>query len=250
MQVTPVRLRKLLPPRDSLREALRASRFSPKDGDVVVISSKVVSIDEGATTPMEGKDKNALIFSEADWYKKAPRTSKYRKRFTIAKGALVGSAGIDESNGNGSYILYPSDPFKSARALRAWIQKEYRVRKLALIISDSNSTPLRRGAIGFALAWDGIDPLHDYRGTPDIFGRLMIIEMANIVDGLAAAAVVIMGESAEQTPVAVIRGAKNISFKNRSPKLDQLLVEPGDDIFAPFFWKKPWQKGGAGKKRR
>ncbi len=236
-----------MPPQDSLTEALAISKLSLRDGDIVAISSKVVSIDEGRTVPIEGNDKEALILKEADWYMKAPRTSRWRSRFTIAKGTMVGSAGIDESNGSGSYVLYPKDPFKSARRLRAWLMKQYGVKELGVIITDSTSLPLRRGAIGFALSWDGIDPLRDYRGTPDIFGRLIRIELANLIDALAAASVLEMGEGNEQMPVAVIRDAKNIVLKNRSKRKDQLIVEPENDVFAPLFWGKKWKRGGSGR---
>ena len=230
-------------------EALRASRLSLKDGDIFAVSSKVVSIDEGRTVPMEGADKEALIIAEADWYRK-PKASRWRSRFTIAKGVMVGSSGIDESNGSDHYVLYPHDPFKSAKRLRARLMKEYGVKELGVIITDSTSLPLRRGAIGFALAWDGIDPLRDYRGTPDIFGRAIRIELANLIDALAAAAVLEMGEGAECTPAAVIRGAKGIILKNRSPRnAAQLIVEPEDDVFAPLFWGRGWKPGGRGAKR-
>lgn len=125
--------------------------------------------------------------------------------------------------------------------------KEYGVAQLGLIITDSMSLPLRRGAIGFALSWDGIDPLEDYRGTPDIFGRTIEIEMANRIDALAAAAVLEMGEGGEQMPIAVIRGLKGAKFKNRPKKADQLIIEPEDDLFAPLLWKKGWKRGGRGR---
>lgn len=243
MQVTGVQIRALVAPQDSLTTAIQKSKLSLKDGDIIAISSKVVSLDEGRCVPIEGNDKEALIKQEADWYMKAPKTSKWRSRFTISKGVMVGSAGIDESNGSGHYVLYPEDPFKSAKRLRTWLMKEYGVSELGVIITDSMSMPLRRGAIGFALSWDGIDPLRDYRGTPDIFGRKIKIELANLIDALAAAAVLEMGEGAERTPIAVIRSAKNISLKNRSKRnAAQLIVEPEDDVFAPLFWNKKWKR--------
>lgn len=212
------------------------------------ISSKVVSIDEGRTLPIaDVADKEKLIEQEADFYLKAPKTSRYRRRFTFAKGGMAGSAGIDESNGSEHYILYPKDPFASAKKLRAWLTKEYGVKELAVIITDSTSLPIRRGAIGFALSWDGIDPLRDYRGTPDIFGRIIQVETANLIDALASAAVLEMGEGSECMPVAVIRNASNIVFKNRSSKnKTQLIVQPEDDVWAPFFFHKSfkWKKGG------
>lgn len=243
MQITPIKTRALISPKDSLLEAIKQSTLSLKNGDIVAISSKVVSIDEGRTVPLEDyPDKDTLIEKEADWYLKAPKTSRWRSRFTINKGAMAGSAGIDESNGSGYYILYPEDPFKSAKRLRTWLMKQYDVTELAVIITDSMSLPLRRGALGFALSWDGIDPLRDYRGTKDIFGRVIRVEMANLIDALAAAAVFGMGEGAEQTPIALIRGAENIRFKNRSTRADaQLIVDPENDVFAPFLLHKSFK---------
>lgn len=248
MQITPIKTRPLRAPKDSLLDAIRKSKLSLKDGDIVAISSKVVSINEGRTVAIDQiPDKEKLIEQEADWYLKAPKASRYRRRFTINAGAMAGSAGIDESNGDGYYVLYPKDPFRSAKKLRAALMKEYGVKELAVIITDSMSMPLRRGAIGFALSWDGIDPLRDYRGTPDIFGRIINVELANLIDALAAAAVFSMGEGAECTPLALIRGAEHVSFKNRSPRNKaQLIVEPEDDVFAPFLLHKSfkWKRGG------
>ncbi len=244
MKIIAYKLNALRAPKDSLTDAILHSKFSIQENDIIAISSKVVSIEEGRAVLLS-ENKQNLICAEADWYQKVP-ASRYRKFFTIAKGALVGSSGIDESNGSGHYILFPKDPFKSAKRLRKWLMQTYKVQTLAVIITDSTSLPLRRGAVGFALAWDGIDPLRDYRGTKDIFGRTIKVEMANLVDSLAAAAVLLMGEGNEQTPVAVISGAKNIVFKNRSSTGDQLLVLPEDDIFAPLFWSKKWKRGGSG----
>lgn len=247
MEILGIRIKALVPPKGSLAEALSESTLTLKDGDIVAISSKVVSIDEGRTLPMKGIDKEELVRAESDWYWNAPKTSRYRRIFTIAKGLMIGGAGIDESNGAEHYILYPKDPFKSAKRLRAQLMKKFNLTSLAVVVTDSSSNPLRRGAIGVALSWDGIDPLRDYRGTKDIFGRTIAIEMANLIDSLAAAAVLEMGEGDEQTPVAVIRGAKNISLKNRPKNKDQLIVTPEDDLFAPIFWNGKWKKGGLGK---
>ncbi|OGG39876.1 hypothetical protein A2118_00085 [Candidatus Kaiserbacteria bacterium GWA2_50_9] len=247
MHLYPYKLRVLIPPKDDLKAAIRASTLTLREGDIVAISSKVVSIGEGACVPIEGTNKKDIIISEAEWYRHVPR-APHKKLFTIARGVITGSSGIDESNGNGHYILYPKDPFKSARQLRLWLQETYGVKKIAVIISDSKSDLLRRGAIGFALAWDGIDPLRDYRGEPDLFGRPIRIELANLVDALAAAAGLHMGEVAERTPLVVLRGVPNIIFKNRSPKRDWLVVQPDEDIFAPVMFRPRWKRGGGGKK--
>lgn len=243
MLVTSYRLRTLIPPQDSLKDAILESALSLEEGDIVAISSKVVSIGEGRCLPVHSADKEKLVKDEADWYLK-PVASRWRRMFTIARGALIGSSGIDESNASGHYVLFPEDPFNSARELRALLMEEYSIKRLAVIITDSTSVPLRRGAVGFALAWDGIDPLRDYRGTKDLFGRTIEIEMANLIDSLAAAAVFEMGEGSEQTPIAIIRDAKNVKFENRSENADQLIVTPEDDLFAPLIWRGEWKKGG------
>ena len=252
MLVTAYKLRTLVPPKDEIREAILASRISIKDGDIVAISSKVISISEGRVVPIstgtteeKQKQKTALLKQEAGWYMQAPKSSKWHRHFTIAQGLLIGSSGIDESNGDGYYVLYPKDPFASAKKLRTWLMKTYGVQKLAVIITDSASIPLRRGALGMALAWDGLDPLKDYKHTNDLFGREIQYEMANVVDALAASAVLAMGEGDEQTPVAVIRCAKSIVFKNRSDKsAEQLRVAPEEDVYASLFWSCKWKKGG------
>lgn len=245
MEILPIKTRALRAPKDDLYEALFSSKLRLKERDIVVISSKVISIWEGATVLAEGIDKRALMKQHTDWYLEVP-TNVHRTIFTLNKGAIVGSAGIDESNANGHLILYPDNPFKSAKRIRKALMKQYDVKELGLIITDSMSVPLRRGAIGFALAWDGLQPLNDYRNKKDLFGRPFKMELSNIVDGLSAGAVAVMGEGSESTPVAIIRGTTNVRFGNTKQK-DTLIVEPADDIFAPlFFTGRRWKKGGQG----
>lgn len=244
MIITPYKIRVLVPPQDNLLAALFASKLKLRDGDILAISSKVVSIHEGRSVPLSTTNKETLIQREADFYFETNRSRYQRRFFTIARGMLVGAAGIDESNSNGHYILYPEHPFESAKRLRRQCMRHYGLKRLGFIITDSVSIPLRRGAIGSALAWDGLDPLRDYRGTTDIFGRTFQMETANLIDALAASAVFSMGEGKEQMPMVLIRGAKNIIFKNRSPGKDQLVVTPKEDLFAPLlFTGRVWRRG-------
>jgi F420-0:gamma-glutamyl ligase len=245
MEILPIKLRALKAPQDDLRGAVSRSRLKPKEGDIIAISSKVVSIDEGRTLPVAGTDKDRLVEREADWFIRIPG-GIYRHTFTIAKGGMASSSGIDQSNGNGHYILYPKDPFVSAKHLRRWLMKTYGVKKLGVLITDSTSIPLRRGAIGFALAWDGFAPLKDYRKSKDLFGRPFRAEVANVADGLAAAAVVTMGEGNESMPLAIIRGA-DVVFGNRKSK-EPLAVAPKDDLYAPLLFKN-WKRGGKSRTR-
>lgn len=245
MQIVAFKLKKLAPPKDNLLAALFDSKLVLKDGDVLAISSKVVSIAEGRCVPADSTTKEKLIQQEAELVFAPKELSKWGYQFTITQGALVGSAGIDQSNGNGYFVLWPKDPMKSAAKLRTALMKHYKVKKLGVVITDSTSRPMRRGASGFALAWAGFNPLFDYRGTPDIFGRLIKVEQANIADSLAAAAVLAMGEGSEQTPVALMRDVpKTVWDAKPVPKGEPPYVVPlKDDLFAPFLKSVKWKKG-------
>jgi len=239
MQVLPIRTRVLRAPQDSLSEVLETAKLNLKEGDILAVSSKVVSIDEGNTVSVGSIEKRSLVKQEAEYYKEFPN-NVHRTIFTLNKGSLAGSSGIDESNGNGYYILYPKDPFKSAKRLRTLLRKKYGLKKLGVIITDSMSIPLRRGSVGFALSWAGFAGLKDYRKTKDLFGRFFKMEVANVVDGLAASAVVVMGEGSEGTPLAVIRGAEvGFGIQEKEP----LIVAPEDDMYAPLLFKN-WKRGG------
>lgn len=242
MEIIPIKTRVLKAPKDDLLGALYSSKLKLKEGDIVAISSKVVALDEGRAILNLSIEKRELVKKHADLYLEMPRNT-YRTIFTYTKGTLAGSAGIDESNSGGYFVLYPKDPFKSAKRIRKALMKHYGVKKLGILLTDSTSVPLRRGAIGIALAWDGFRPLTDYRNRKDLFGRTFKMEIANIVDGLAAGAVVAMGEGAESTPAAVIRGAPVVfgSIKTKEPT----IVTPEDDIFAPLLFAKKWKKGGS-----
>jgi len=246
MKLTPYRTRKLLPPKDDLYGALKAARLDIKEGDVCAVSSKIVSIGEGRCAVNDGTvTRDELAKREATRFVERPRAGAHRPLFTLTRGVLVSVAGIDESNANGYFVLYPKNPMKSAEEIRAWIRKTYKVRKIGVIITDSKSVPVRRGAVGFALGWAGVEPLKDYRTTKDIFGRAFKVEVANIIDGLAAAAVVSMGEGNEQTPVTVIRGAPVAFTDKKRPQERYMKVTLENDLFTSFLLRRAWKKGGA-----
>ena len=243
MQITPIKLAVLTPPKDDLFSKIKKSKLRLKNGDVVAVSSKVVSIHEGRCVPVASVDKQVLMRREASLI--ATAKSRWGSGFTINRGVLIRVAGIDESNAKGHYVLWPKNPMRSAVQIRKFLMREYKVRKLGVIITDSISTPLRRGALGFALAWAGVDPLCDYRGLEDLFGREIRVEQANMGDALAAGAVVTMGEGSEQTPIALIRNAPEKVWRSRHTKRGwgKFIVPLQDDLFAPFLMKVKWKNG-------
>ncbi len=235
MEYIPVKTRVLLPPQDDLLAVFRESLPFLKEKDVVLISSKVVAIHEGATLLMggEGVDKAALVVAAADLIVPRPYWSS---PLTVAHHAFLGAAGIDESNGNGYYILLPKNLFASAEMLRTWLCQHYGVTELGVVITDSRSMPFRFGATGVALAWAGLEPIEDCRGRKDLFGREIKYERSNIVDGLAAGANVLMGEVDECTPIVLARGIPRVKYTEENTK-EQLFVPFKDDTFRALYEK-------------
>jgi len=218
------------------------------DRDILVITSKIVSICEGAVVKNDGLiDKHNLIKQEADFWLNVPVSQTYGVTITIKNSLLVANAGIDESNGNGYFILWPKNPFRSAFLIWEYLRKKYTITKLGVIITDSHIIPLQWGTRGRAIAWCGLEPLKNYIGTPDIFGKNLHITKASIIDGLAAAAVTIMGEGNEQTPLAIIKDVPTVQFQNHPPtkeEIEALTIKPVDDIYAPLLTAVKWKKGG------
>ncbi len=231
MQFIPIKTRIMQPPQDDLFAVLDESLHDVHEGDVVVVSSKVVAISEGNCVPLDGVDKRELMEEEAELL--IPR-SYWGTPLTVKYNAFIGTSGIDESNANGHYILLPKDPFKSAKEIQAYLQKRFSIKNVGVIISDSHSVPMRRGALGVSIGYAGIAPTVDYVGKPDLFGREMKIEVGNTVDALAAGAGVVMGETDECQPVVIIRGVPNLTFTD-DPMKDYFMVPFREDTFRVLY---------------
>lgn len=221
-----------------------------EEGSVVAVASKIVSITEGSilriNNPADKKEKEKLVKENSGLYLPMS-SSKYDISFTVTNNILSASAGIDESNGNGFYILWPKDAQESANKIREYLSKKFNIRQLGVVITDSKTTPLRWGVTGISLAHSGFSALYDYIGKPDLFGRPFVYEKLNIADSIATAAVLEMGEGSEQTPIAMLSEIKNIEFQSRNPTIEELdssKISIEDDLFAPFLLSADWQKGG------
>lgn len=231
MKFIPIKTRILQPPQDDLFEVFDESLIEVMAGDIVVVSSKVVSIHEGHCVPVEGSDKKALIAQEAQI--SIPR-EYWPSSLTVAHNAFIGTAGIDESNANGHYVLLPKDPFESAHTIYSYIKKRFSIERVGVVITDSHSSPLRRGAMGVAIGWWGFKPTINHVGKPDLFGREFRIEVSNIADAIAAGAGLVMGETDECQPVVIARGVPDLSFTDMNTK-DELFVAPKDDTFRVLY---------------
>ena len=250
MIIKPIKTRKFIPPKDDMFAAIRSAVKKIPERSVIAVTSKIVSIHEGRCVLAESvADKDKLIMRESDQYllrdEKAPWVMH-----TLTHNLLIPTAGIDESNANGFYILWPKDPKRLARELYAWVRKTYGVKDVGVVITDSHSIPLRRGVMGISLAHYGFAPLNDYRGKKDLFGRDFHVSQTNVADGLAAAAVLAMGEGSEQTPIALMTDVEFVKFESkpsRSKKqFSSFEVPMEQDMYAPFFARMKWRRGGGG----
>lgn len=245
MKITPIKTHKITEKDKDITTVLDTYVTDIKENSVLAVTSKIISITEGRMTPLDKADKDGLIVQEAQYY--LPRDENpYNVSFTITRNLLVATAGIDESNANDHYILWPKNSYESVNKIRFHLRKKFNLKNLGVIIIDSRTTPLRWGVTAFAIAYSGFKPLKDYTGTPDLFGRKFVFEKLNIADGLAASAGLEMGEGNEQTPMALIEEIPHMQFVNSDPSEEELkafAIDMNSDLYGPFLSKAEWKKG-------
>lgn len=214
---------------ENLFDFIRARVKHIPEKSVLVVTSKIVALSERRTSEIKNsRTKEEIIKSESDW----ALHTKY-VWLTIKDGLVLASAGVDESNANGKLILLPKNSFSAASEILKKVKKFYKVKNVGVIITDSRLFPLRAGIVGVALGYAGIKGIRDYRGKPDIFGRKLKISQVDVADSLSTAAVLVMGESNERQPLAIIEKAP-VEFTNKISRRE-LLINPKDDIYAPIF---------------
>ncbi len=229
-----------------------------QDGDVVVVSSKAMATCEGAAIDLSKIKPTA---EAVEWSKKCGQTPEFRQAvldettrmngwvggscphamFTYLKpdgfpvGALLSAnAGLDLSNVIKGYAIgWPLDPVASTRKLAADVRGKSG-KKVAVILGDSCCMPARLGVIAFALTACGIDPLVDHMGTSDLFGKTFRMTREAVADQLCIAANYVMGNTAQQTPAAAVRGhgLTLTDFCGWVPG-----IEPEEDLFRDILWK-------------
>lgn len=217
--------------------------FDYKDGDVLVVSSKFVSMSEGAVVDMKkikvSKKARTLAKKfqmDAKLAELVIRESDYLVKgvpgfaLAVRDGMIAPNAGIDKSNvQKGHAILYPRNPFASAERLRDEFLAVRGI-KVGVVIADSRLMPTRIGTTGVAIACAGIEPVEDLRGKKDLFGNVLRVTFRAVADGLATMGVAIMGESDESTPAAVVRGAR-VQWTDRKLSWKDMAVSPEHDIY-------------------
>jgi len=234
LEVIEVKTRKVLPPKDDLYEILDQHLPKLKEGDVLLIASKILAIHQGRSVKIGKLKKADLVKLEADFHLPGRLVAGSEIIITIKDHTLIPSAGIDESNGKGHYILWPKNTNQLLKKICQYLKKKFHIKKLAVVATDSHTTPLRWGTQGIAIGFYGIKPLFDYRGKKDIFGRKLKYTQRNLVDPLANLGALIMGEGNEQTPMAIVRGAKWVKFTTKDYS-KEFFINPKDDLYYPLL---------------
>lgn len=232
MQILPIKTRVFRENEDLSSFILKYFKKIPENS-ILVITSKIVALAEGRTVLI---DKNLsreemrtrIIKKESDFMIRTKYTW-----LTIKDGMVMASAGVDESNADGKMVLLPKDSFKSAEFLRKALRKKFKIKNLGILITDSRLMPLRAGVVGVALGYAGFGGIRDYRGTKDIFGRVLEYSSTDVADSLATSAVLCMGEGKEQQPLALIKNPP-VKFVERVNK-KELKIDIKDDLYLPLF---------------
>jgi coenzyme F420-0:L-glutamate ligase/coenzyme F420-1:gamma-L-glutamate ligase len=199
------------------------------DGDVVVVTQKVVSKAEDRLVPVDPADPlshKPLVEQES------VRILRRRGDLIIsetAHGFVCANAGIDLSNVEAGWAaLLPVDPDRSARRIRDGLRHRAGV-EVAVIVSDTFGRTWRRGVTDVAIGCAGVAGVVDLRGTADALGREMQVTEVAVVDELAAAAELVMGKSSG-IPVAVVRGIDPTWLRPGNVR-DEIVRRPAEDLF-------------------
>lgn len=223
-------------------EALERSGLSIEDGDVLVITQKIVSKAEGRLLKLEDIEPSALAITFGEQFEKDPRgveavLREAQRIVRMERGVLIAetkhgwvcaNAGIDRSNVFGEEVvcLLPLDSDASAASIRDGLTARYGVAP-AIIISDSFGRPWRKGITNIAIGVAGMLPFADYRGITDPSGHDLRITIMAVADELAAAAELVHGKI-DRRPVALIRG---YDYPRGDGKATDMVLEAEKDLF-------------------
>jgi coenzyme F420-0:L-glutamate ligase/coenzyme F420-1:gamma-L-glutamate ligase len=240
LEVIPVRIRREIDSEDTVPALIKEAKAKLQDGDVLVVSQKIVSKIEGRIISLESVIPSMLSQGIASEYGKDPRLveiilSESRRIVRMRDGVIItetagglicANAGVDESNVRpGMATLLPENPDRSARQIRSEIKRVLH-RDVAVLISDTLGRPFRMGQTDVAIGVSGLQAILDYKGSRDSFGRELRVTAIAVADELCAAAELVMAKT-EMCPAAVIR---NYAFR-RGESGEGLIRPEEQDLF-------------------
>jgi coenzyme F420-0:L-glutamate ligase/coenzyme F420-1:gamma-L-glutamate ligase len=198
------------------------------DGDVLVLTSKVVSKAEGRVVAADDReqaitDETVRVVATREHARGVTRIVENRL------GLVMAAAGVDASNTPaGTVLLLPEDPDASARSLRAGLQEAFGVR-LGLLVTDTAGRPWRQGVTDLTIGAAGVRLLDDLKGQLDSFGRPLEMTVTATADEIASAAELVKGKAAGR-PLAVVRGL-DVVTDDDGPGARELARVGDDDMF-------------------
>jgi coenzyme F420-0:L-glutamate ligase/coenzyme F420-1:gamma-L-glutamate ligase len=217
-----------------------------EDGDVIVVAQKIFSKAEGRVVNLRDVADSKRAQRLAKSVRKDPRFVELVLRETKkvlkascevllvedVRGLVCINAGIDKSNvqGRDEFALLPENPDRSAEECRKRI-RELTGKEVAVVMCDTYSRPFRRGQVNFAIGVAGINPFRDYRGKRDLFGQILKVKNVAVVDEVAAAAELLMGQAREGMPVVVLRGLRGVVEVCEGCSARDLQISSEEDLF-------------------
>ena len=222
-------------------EAIRECEFNLKDGDILVIASKVVSKAEGRLRSIsEIKiSERAKEIAKRNGFDPVHVELALQEASEVVNddGVLITSShlgficnfsGVDKSNApKDKYVLLPKNPDQSAETIRQILMKETN-RTLAVIIADTQGRPWRKGAVNVAIGCAGINAFKHNKGKSDLYGRILKRSSVCHIDELASFAEPLMGQAGERIPVVIIRGYE---FSEGSEKARNIIRSKEENMF-------------------
>ena len=206
-----------------ISDAAKKQGTSIRENDIVVVTHVAVSKAEGSVVNLDDVEPSERAREVAKKAEKDPALVEVILRETrdivrlgrnsliteTKNGIVCANAGVDRSNieGDRNVVLLPADPDASARAIRQEIKRQTGC-NVAVIVSDTHGRPLRMGEVNVAIGVAGFKPIRDRRGEKDLFGYVLKIKQTCIADELASAAELVIGQSNEAVPAAIVRGYK------------------------------------------
>ncbi len=224
-------------------KSLDKSGLNIDNGDILVIAHKIISKSEGRVINLSNikPSQKALKYSKITGknpalieliLKESKKVLKVTKGIIIARhklGYVCANAGIDHSNAGkkNCVVLLPQNPDKSAKNIRIKLEKYFK-KKIAVVINDTHGRSFRKGAIGIALGSNGIRPLVSYIGKRDKNGYKMKSSVEAIIDEIASAATLLMGQVDEGKPIVLIKG---IRYKYSDEGVKSIIRRPRNELF-------------------
>jgi len=227
-------------------ETARKNGLKLENGDVMAIAQKIFSKAENRIVKLRDIFPSRKAEEIAEITGKSPKFAelvlKETKKIVKAsreillvedkRGLICINAGIDKSNvkGRGNFALLPENPDESAEKCRLEIMK-LTGKNVAVVICDTYSRPFRRGQVNFAIGVAGIKPFKDYRGKEDLFGQILKVKNVAIIDEIAAAAELLMGQAKEATPVVIFKGLNDVVEFCEKRSINELRISSQEDLF-------------------